>query len=79
MRKWMLMFIVVAGVASTSGANASNPWAGVKLGESGQLKPQMLACGKMAMKKVPAAESARDSGRGRPAKSTAGAALLSRR
>jgi hypothetical protein len=79
MRKWMLMLVVAGGLASTSGANASNLWGGVKLGETGQLKPQMLACGKMVLKQVPAGTGVRDSGKSPAVKAHAGAALLSRR
>lgn len=84
MRKWMFLVVAMAGVASTSGAQASNVWGKAMIGEKGSssaYSPQMLACGKMAMKRNSSDAQGASVQRtlSKPARSKAAAAFLTRR
>jgi hypothetical protein len=84
MRQWMFLVVAMTGLASTSGAQASNVWGKASLGEkasSSSYAPQMLACGKMAMKRYPAEaqSSSVKPSLSKPARAKAAAAFLTRR
>lgn len=80
MRQWMFFVAAVCGIASTSGASASNPFERPAVGERTQLVAAQLKCGKMVfVDKSSVPRGAKILGSPKAAPANSGAALISRR